>query len=146
MESSIQKKIYQIAYEERLRTLKKYNSVAGKCIETSDRITERLNKLGFNAHPYQVWCLYENFENCLDSCYEEHWVTYILYKGRRVYIDTTLDQFQWAFSKKLPEIYVSYKLPNFLLNRKPGKVTLDRCGWNDWYNYGNYINQFDYWG
>lgn len=57
-----------------------------------------------------------------------------------------MDQFQWAFSKKLPNIYFGGKLPNFYLRREPGKTTLDMCGWNDWIKCGYYENDFDYWG
>lgn len=139
-------KLRQIALRERNLMVNKYNgNLMGKCIEASDQLYELLIKAGFNAKPQQVWCLYELFENCTDICYEEHWLTYVLYKGRRVYIDVTMDQFQWAFSRKLPEIYFDTKLPRFYLIKEPGKVTLDRCGWNDWYNYGDYVNNFNYW-
>ena len=139
--------IKEIAVEERNRTLDIYNSTSGKCIETSDRITDRiLTETKIKACSYQIWCLYEFFENCTDICYEEHWITYILYKGRRIYIDATMDQFQWAFLRLLPEIYMDTKLPNFYLIREPGKSTLDKCGWNSWYNTGRYINNFNYWG
>lgn len=139
-------KIRQIAYEERQKTLNKYNTTTGMCIETSDRITNRiLLETKLQAHPKLIWVLYEYFENCYEYCYEEHWITYVLYKGRRIYIDATMDQFQWAFSKNLPDIYISYKLPNFYLIHKPGRTILDRCGWTDWYNKGNYINNFNYW-
>ena len=103
-------KIKKIIVEERNRTLSTYYSTCGKCIETSDNITNRiLKETSIKACPYRVWCLYEFFENCTDICYEEHWITYILYKGRRVYIDATMDQFQWAFLRKLPEIYMNTK-------------------------------------
>ena len=93
-----------------------------------------------------MFVLYEEFENCSEYCYEEHWLNYVLINGRRLYIDTTMDQFQWAFSKKLQNIYFGGKLPNFYLRREPGKTTLDMCGWNDWIKYGDYENDFDYWG
>lgn len=145
MQNNIKEILYRIAYEERLRTLKMYGNTNGKCIETSDKITERLiNELHLDAHPYKVYVLYENFESCMEYCYEEHWITYVLFHGQRIYIDTTMDQFQWAFSKQLPKIYIDDRLPIFYLNKEPGKVILDKCGWNDWYNYGNYINNFEY--
>lgn len=122
----------------------KYDNLMGKCIEASDLITSQLQIIGFNAYSKQVWCLYENFESCSNYCYEEHWIT-VVEKGKsKIYIDTTITQFQWAFSKKLPNIWLKEKLPNFFLTRKPGKVTLDKCGWNDWYNYGDYVNEFNY--
>ena len=124
----------------------KYDNLMGKCIEASDLITSQLQIIGFNAYSKQVWCLYENFESCSNYCYEEHWIT-VVEKGKsKIYIDTTITQFQWAFSKKLPNIWLKEKLPNFFLTRKPGKVTLDKCGWNDWYNYGDYVNKFNYYG
>ena len=124
----------------------KYENLMGKCIEASDTLVEKLKLYGFNAEAKQVWCLYENFETCSNYCYEEHWIVKVT-KGRdKVFIDLTIKQFQWAFFKELPSIYFSNKLPNFFLTRKPGKTTLDKCGWNDWYNYGNYVNNFNYWG
>ena len=147
MQNSIKDKLYKIAIEERQRTLQIFGTVHCKCIETSDRIFDRiLDETAYDVHQKQVWVLYEHFENCYEQCYEEHWLTYIVYHGRRMYIDATMDQFQWAFSRKLPEIYIEYELPKFYLIKRPGKVILDRCGWNDWYNNGNYINNFDYYG
>ena len=136
--------INNIAVTVRNNILRTYGTTQGKCIEASDRIASMLVEMGFNAHVKQVWCLYENFENCMDYCYEEHWVAYVLLDGRRLYIDVTMDQFQWAFSKKLPEVYMGYKLPKFYLFKKPGKGTLDKCGWTSWYNTGNYENNFVY--
>lgn len=121
-------------------------AMMGKCIEASDLITMQLQIKGYRASGKQVWCLYENFEGCSDYCFEEHWITLVESGKDKLYIDVTMNQFQWAFSKKLPRIYLNKKLPNFYLTRKPGKTTLDKCGWNDWYNYGDYINNFDYWG
>lgn len=138
--------INQIALEERCTTLMKYGTVNGKCIETSDRIRDRLLDIGIEAQSKQVWCLYEDFENCMDCCFEEHWITSAMVCGTKVYIDATMDQFQWAFSRPLPEVYVLNKLPNFYLVKKPGKTILDRCGWNDYYNTGKYVNNFNYWG
>ena len=136
--------INKVAVAIREKTLAKYGTTAGKCIETSDAITDILLSKGYHAEEKQVWVLYENFESCMEYCYEEHWLTKVLIKGYTYYVDATMDQFQWAFSKKLPEVYISRSLPKFYLVKKPGKVTLDKCGWNDWYNYGNYINNFEY--
>ena len=123
----------------------KSENMMGKCIEATDTLVKIYKQQGFNAVAKQVWCLYEYFESCSDYCFEEHWIV-VIEKGKdKKYVDITMDQFQWAFSKKLPRVYMYSKLPNFYLSRKPGKVTLDKCGWNDWYNYGNYINNFNYW-
>ena len=139
----------KIALYERSRLRQKYgNDLMGKCIEASDTIVDLIAKKSngkIKAEAKQVWVLYENFESCTDICYEEHWIVKVLVKGCTYYIDVTMDQFQWAFNRKLPEIYFERKLPNFYLARKPGKVTLDKCGWNNWYNYGDYVNRFNYW-
>lgn len=138
-------KISLAAQNIRVMLLRKYNAnLFGKCIEATDTLVEIYKSQGYQAKAKQVWCLYEYFENCSNYCYEEHWLVELIKGKEKLYIDVTLDQFQWAFSRKLPEIYMQKKLPKFLLTRKPGKTTLDKCGWNDWYNYGDYINNFEY--
>lgn len=136
----------QIALKEREILMQKYGNTFGKCIEATDNIVEYLLKVEPKLKPEakQVWVLYENFEGCTDICYEEHWLAKVLVKGYPYYIDVTMDQFQWAFYKKLPEIYFDRKLPNFYLVREPGKATLSKCGWTDWYNTGDYVNNFNY--
>lgn len=137
--------ILTVAQQERSVLLNKYNAnLIGKCIEASDRLVEIYKSIGYQAKAKQVWCLYEYFESCSNYCYEEHWLAELIKGKEKLYVDITLDQFQWAFSRKLPEIWMQNKLPKFLLTRKPGKTALDKCGWNDWYNYGNYINNFEY--
>ena len=136
--------INHVASTVRNNILRTYGTTQGKCIEAADRIASMLIEMGYNAHVQQVWCLYENFESCSDYCYEEHWVTYVLLKGHRLYIDVTMDQFQWAFSKKLPAIYIDYKLPKFYLIKEPNRSILNKCGWTSWYNTGNYENNFVY--
>lgn len=125
---------------------KKYGlkNMMGKCIEASDTLAELLKRAGYNAKSKQVWVLYQNFESCSHYCYEEHWIVEVLYSSKRIYIDVTLDQFQWAFDIELPAIWFNDKLPTFFLGREPGRVTLKRCGWIDWYNDGNYVNNFEY--
>lgn len=143
-------RISEIANYERALLESKYGNksenMMGKCIEATDTLVEIYKQHGFNAEAKQVWCLYEYFESCSNYCYEEHWLVKITKGNDTRYIDVTMDQFQWAFSKKLPKVFKGRKLPNFYLSRKPGKTTLDKCGWNDWYNYGDYVNDFDYWG
>lgn len=139
------KTIYTIAEVARFRLQSKYQgNLMGRCIEATDDLVEIYNSVGFQAKAKQVWCLYEYFESCSNYCYEEHWLVELINGKEKLYIDITLDQFQWAFTKKLPELYMQNKLPKFLLTRKPGKTTLDKCGWNDWYRYGNYVNNFEY--
>lgn len=142
--------IQNTALQVRNQLENKYGSsnedMMGKCIEASDLITEKLKHLGFKAESYRVWCLYEYFQSCTNYCYEEHWITKVVSGQEKLYIDVTMNQFQWAFiSKRLPRIYLDDKLPNFYLTRKPGKTTLDKCGWTSWYNTGDYINKFNYW-
>lgn len=122
------------------------DSLMGKCIISSDNLRSVLTKAGFNIQPMQVWVLYEYFENCSDYCYEEHWINKVKIANRVYYVDCTMDQFQWAFhSFKLPRIYIGRKLPNWMLTREPSKRVLNMCGWTDWYEGGDYINNFDYW-
>lgn len=143
-------KIRDIATKYRIKLEEKYGkdqySLMGKCIEATDTLVVMYKRIGIKASAKQVWVLYENFEGCTDICYEEHWLVKIeLNKSQNLYVDITMSQFQWAFSRKLPAVYIDDTLPNFYLSRKPGKVTLDKCGWNDWYNYGDYTNNFNYW-
>lgn len=140
------KQIHEYASFVRQYILETYGQTSGKCISATDLLHDILSKNGYKVFSINVFVLYEKFESCTYYCYEEHWLNYVLINGRRIYIDTTMDQFQWAFSKKLPNIYISGKLPNFYLRREPGKTTLDRCGWNEWIKYGDYKNNFDYWG
>lgn len=141
-------KIKEISKNVKQYLINKYgptnDNMMGKCIEASDTLVIKLKQYGFNAEAKQVWCLYEYFESCNAYCYEEHWIVKVTKGKEKQFIDLTLNQFQWAFTKELPQIYLSEKLPNFLLTRKPGKTTLDKCGWNDWMKYGDYINKFKY--
>lgn len=141
---------YNINTKVRVHLENKYGkdtwSMQGKCIEATDILVAEYNKHpGIKAKAKRVWVLYERFESCSDYCYEEHWLCELLLNSKtKVFVDVTMDQFQWAFSRELPRIYVNSKLPNFYLTRKPGKTIFDRCGWTDWYNYGQYENNFDY--
>ena len=114
--------LHKIAEYERKQIMQKYSgNIMGKCIEASDTIVDIIEKKSngkLKAQSKQVWVLYENFEGCTDICYEEHWLVKVLVKGYPCYIDVTMDQFQWAFYRKLPEIYFDRKLPNFYLTRK----------------------------
>ena len=122
------------------------HDLMGKCIEATDKLVDLYRKAGLRAEAKQVWVLYENFESCTNCCYEEHWITVVYDGSQKLYVDTTMSQFQWAFTVNFTKVFISEKLPNFYLPRKPGKTILDRCGWNDWYNTGNYINNFNYYG
>ena len=141
-------KIKETSYNVKQYMINKYgptnDNMMGKCIEASDTLVLKLKQSGFNAEAKQVWCLYENFESCTVYCYEEHWVVKVTKGKDKLFIDLTINQFQWAFSKELPQIYFDNKLPNFLLTRKPGEKTFDKCGWTDWLMYGDYENNFDY--
>ena len=119
-------------------------AMMGKCIEASDTLVELLKQKGYTARAKQVWVLYQNFESCSDYCYEEHWIVEVTHGNHKVYVDITLNQFQWAFSMALPRVWVSKHLATFMLPRKPGRDTLRKCGWTDWYNTGDYYNQFEY--
>lgn len=123
------------------------DNMMGKCIEGSDTLEGILKAKKINAKAYQVWALYEYFESCSDYCYEEHWIVVVETGSGRLYLDPTFNQFQWAMhSHILPKVYIGRTLPNWLLPKKPGRTTLNRCGWNDFYNGYRYINDFDYWG
>ena len=123
--------------------LEKYNgNIMGKCIEASDKIVSDLAQYNIKAKAIRVYCLYENFESCSDYCFEEHWLVKLRLNNQDWYIDVTMDQFQWAFYRQLPSIYSSTELPKFYLKKKPDKHILDLCGWNDWYNTGDYENNF----
>jgi len=123
----------------------KFNgNLMGTCIVASDELVSRLNKRGIKAIAYQCWCLYEYFENCTDYCFEEHWVVKVTVGSKTFYVDPTISQFQWAFTRDIGRVYIGSKLPKFFLPRKPGRDTLKKCGWTDWYNTGNYVNNFEY--
>lgn len=148
---SITDKKYIVAQTISLRNTleKKYGmhkgAMMGKCIEASDVLAAKLKQQGYNANAKQVWVLYQNFESCSDYCYEEHWIVEVTKGKDKVYIDTTLDQFQYFFDEiELPTVFIHNRLATFMLSRKPGRETLRKCGWTDWYNTGDYINNFEY--
>lgn len=118
--------------------------IMGKCIEASDKLVKRLKSKGLDAQAYQVWALYECFETCTSQCFEEHWIVLVRHKGKRIYLDPTYNQFQWAMNQKLPKVYIGTVLPNWLLPRKPSRKTLKKCGWTDFYNGRTYENEFNY--
>lgn len=144
-----EKQLLKITLEHRRQLEKSFGTgenLAGKCIISSDRLRFELDKAGFRVEPLQVWVLYEDFESCTDCCYEGHWLNKVTIGRKLFYIDCTIDQFQWAFqTHKLPKVYIGRTLPNWMLRKMPGIKTLSKCGWTDWYNTGNYINEFDYW-
>lgn len=120
-------------------------NMMGKCIEASDKLVYMLKHQGYSrVRAKQVWVLYQNFESCSNYCFEEHWIVEVAYGEYKWYVDLTLEQFGWAFDFALPPIWIGTKLPTFMLTRKPGRDTLKRCGWTDWYNLGDYINNFEY--
>lgn len=122
------------------------DNLMGKCIISSDSLRKELQRRGFVVEPVQTWVLYEYFENCNDSCYEEHWLNKVKIGNKIYYIDCTMDQFQWAFqSHKLPRVYVGRTLPNWMLRNEPSKRVLNLCGWTDWWEIGDYENNFEYW-
>ena len=135
--------INQVAHQVRNNILSKYGSTMGKCIEASDAIVDELKKKGIKSQAIKVYCLYENIEQP-EICYEEHWLVKFRCDNEIWYLDVTIDQFQWAFYNQLPQIYCSTKLPRFYLKKITNEV-LSVCGWNDWYNTGNYYNGFQYW-
>lgn len=112
--------------------------------EATDLIVSYLVHLGLDAKPKQVYVLYQNIKSCTDTCFVEHWITELVDDKRKLYLDVTLEQFQRMFDLKLPRIWVGNKLPTFLLSRKPGKVTLEKCGWTDLQKTGSYKNNFEY--
>jgi hypothetical protein len=140
--------IYQVAVRVREYLEKNYGEhLYGKCIEASDLIIAGLKKKGIKATTHQGYCLYELYENCTDVPYADH--VYTLYrKGNQLlYIDITLDQFQSQFTRNIPKIVILDYIPNFILKRKPGRDTiLHECGWTDYYEGYNYINNFNYYG
>lgn len=123
----------------------KSEDMLGKCIEASDKLVYMLKHQGYdNVQAKQVWVLYQNFESCSNYCFEEHWIVEVTVGKLKWYVDLTMDQFQWAFDLSLPSIWIGSKLPTFMLPRKPGRTTLKKCGWTDWYNTGDYVNDFEY--
>lgn len=123
----------------------KSENMMGKCIEASDKLVYVLKRHGYSrVRAKQVWVLYQNFETCSNYCFEEHWIVEVGYGECKWYVDTTMDQFSWAFDFPIPPIWIGTKLPTFMLPRRPGKTTLQKCGWTDWYNTGNYVNDFEY--
>lgn len=147
--------IVKVCYEELIKVRSELENkyghetmqIMGKCIEGTDRLVHTLRNKGLKARPYQVWVLYEYYENCLEQCYEEHWLAVVEHNGYRIYLDPTFNQFQWAIcTKVMPKVYIGATLPNWFLNRKPGRDTLKKCGWHDYYNGYNFENKFDYWG
>lgn len=150
MTEARRKVIFTTAIKLRAALVKKYpQGLMGKCIEATDLLVNKLNQMGFKAKAIQVWALYENFGYVTGSQpYEEHWICRVdsSKSGNKwVYIDVTMDQFQWAMYEKLPPVYIGEVCPNWLLRREPKRDTLNKCGWNDYWETGFYDSNFDYW-
>ena len=130
--------------EEERKQGKEENNLMGKCIKVSDTIAEILQAAGYQCESIQCWCLYEDWENCPEVCYEEHWVNKITKNEDTLYIDATCSQFQWAFFEQLPDIYVGKQLPNFFLKDEPNLEFLRKIGWENYYVYGDGGPNFDF--
>ena len=112
------------------------NGLIGKCIEATDALVENYKQYGLNAKAKRVFVLYQNYYNCTDLCFEEHWLVDVERQKKHFFVDTTISQFQWASYLVLPPILISNQLPTFYLPRKPSKQILKDCGWTDWYENG----------
>lgn len=112
--------------------------LAGKCIEASDLLAERLKDKGYKAQSKQCFVLYQNWEACSEICYEEHWYTEIKTPNGLICADPTMCQFKWAFEEELPDVYVGDK-PPFYLDSEPDEQFLKDIGWNQYYETGTII-------
>lgn len=142
--------LFNTAVQLRTVMVKRYpQGLIGKCIEATDTLVWKLNQLGFVAKAMQVWALYKRFDKCTGSQpYEEHWICRVdngVAGNRWVYIDITMDQFQWAMDKELPPVYVGGVCPNWMLRREPKSGVLNKCGWTEYWETGYCDNRFNYW-
>ena len=142
----ILQKAFRQAQENGWHDMNASTLLQGRCIEASDTLVEQLREKGYDCEARQCWCLYENYESCTSSCYEEHWLVAVNFGEKSIFLDATIQQFQWAFEEELPEVYIGYTMPNFFLSREPDKEILNACGWMDYYDgYDGFCN-FDYYG
>ena len=148
------KSFYKEAESVRIQLMEKYpesldvdHVLAGKCIEASDELARRLSDKGYDSEPIRVFCLYEDWDNCPEICYEEHWLVRVNNHnhGDNIYIDPTMNQFQWAFYEKIPEIFIGTEKPSFYLDEEPDEDFLEKVGWTDYYENGDNEPNFEYW-
>lgn len=119
--------IRRIAEQVRNELTSKYGKgveLAGKCIESSERIQELLKQEGIVSKTVEGWCVYDYFENCTNQPYDAHtWL-----EVGDIYVDVSADQFEYQFSFKIPEVIVGER-PYYMQYNEPDEDQLDEMGW-----------------
>lgn len=115
--------VYKIAQEVRSELDKKYKDITGHCVEASDMIKERLDKLGIQSEVVEGYCVYDDDSSCTDRCYDEH--TWVIADGD-VYVDVTADQFNSCLydCNQFPAITIS-TIPECMVIEEPEYQWLD---------------------
>lgn len=123
----------------------KEHSLAGHCIEASDLLSVRLSDLGFDSESVRCFCIYEDWEQCPEACYEEHWIVRVNghENAEDIYIDLTMSQFQWGFFEELPDIYIG-SAPSMYVFQEPDEKFLEDIGWTAYYNGADTEPDFDF--
>lgn len=85
-----QQKIYDIAKSVRDKLIRKYGDcLCGKCIETSEKIAEKLIQAGIKCKIVEGWCVYDEFMGCSDRPYDEHTQVVATVYNKKLYVDVT---------------------------------------------------------
>lgn len=128
----------RLAQAEKLRELgrsvrttlqNEHGTVAGHCVEASERLLEQLEDTTLDGSVVEGWCLYDRFEGCTDRPYDEHtWLQVELYEGTGVYVDATFDQFSDRVACDVEAVMVGQR-PASLQTQQPDDQDLRRIGW-----------------
>ena len=111
--------ILSVCKEVRKQLIAKHGEdLAGTCIEASEKIQEKLTKLGIKSTIVEGWCHYDDASSCSDRDYDEHtWVECEI-SNETLYVDVTADQFSYFIDEDIPEIIVGEK-PYYMIYDEP---------------------------
>lgn len=101
--------------------VRKYGEfLAGRCIEASDKIVERVfSSLGVEAVAVEGWCQYDDEYFGSDRPWGEH--TWVEVPSLNLYIDVTADQFNYGMDSEneFPRVLVREGLPHGMRYNEP---------------------------
>lgn len=122
--------ILKCAVETRAFLIKKYGSedaLEGKCKEAADIMIQKLDKNKIRASKHFGWCIYDSCECCTGEPCAPHCYVLVHDGNKRLYLDCTATQFQFALEREVPKIILlkAGDRPYWFRDRKPSKKDME---------------------
>lgn len=136
MEKAKLQRAFECAQKTREYLIKKYGRadfLDGKCKEAADLMIKALKSQGINASKHFGWCIYDNCEHSTDKPCSPHCYVLIHDGAKRLYLDCTATQFQFALDEPVPEVILlpAGKRPYWFRTREPSVREMENT--SDWY-------------